>query len=70
MVTLADINIWGRRAATVLWNESTQSRMNIKHPEEVIARVLDAVAAWSQIASEVGVPTDIIHAIGQTHLYV
>jgi len=44
--------------------------MNIKHPEEVIARVLDAVAAWPQIASEVGVPTDIIHAIGQTHLYV
>ena len=25
MVTLANINIWGRRAATVLWSESTQS---------------------------------------------
>ncbi|MBR1800048.1 MAG: HipA N-terminal domain-containing protein [Bacteroidaceae bacterium] len=25
MVTLANINLWGRRAATVLWNERTQT---------------------------------------------
>ena len=44
--------------------------MNIKHPEEVIERVQDAVSTWPQIASEVGVPADIIRAIGQTHLSV
>jgi len=25
MVTLANINVWGRKAATVLWNDATQS---------------------------------------------
>lgn len=44
--------------------------MNIKHPEEVIERVQDAVSTWPQIASEVGIPADIIRTIGQTHLFV
>lgn len=46
------------------------ARMNIKHPEEIIEQVQDAVATWPQIASEAGIPTDIINAIGQTHLFV
>lgn len=46
------------------------ARMNIKHPEEIIERVQDAVGTWPQIASEAGIPTDIIYAIGQTHLFV
>ena len=44
------------------------SSMNIKRPQEIIERVINAVANWSQRAKDVEIPTSITNAIASTHL--
>lgn len=44
------------------------SNMNIKRPQEIIEKVISAVANWPKQAKEVGIPADITQAIASTHL--
>mgnify|MGYP002624314437 CR=1 FL=1 len=44
------------------------SNMNIKRPQEIIEKVITAVANWPKRAKEVGIPADITRAIASTHL--
>ena len=44
------------------------SNMNIKRPQEIIEKVISAVANWPTRAKEVEIPVDIARAIASTHL--
>jgi serine/threonine-protein kinase HipA len=45
-------------------------QMNIKHPNELIDQVVDAVSQWQQLAMQYPIPQDIIDHIQSTHQYL
>ena len=46
------------------------SQMNIKHANELIDQVVEAVSQWSQLASQYTIPPDVIEYIHSTHVYL
>ena len=44
--------------------------MNIKHPNELIDQVIEAVSQWQQLAMQYPIPQDIIDHIQSTHQYL
>lgn len=45
-------------------------QMNIKHPNELIDQVVDAVGQWQQLAMQYPIPQEIIDYIQSTHQYL
>ena len=45
-------------------------QMNIKHPNELIDQVVDAVSQWQQLAMQYPIPQEIIDYIQSTHQYL
>ena len=49
--------------------EEVAAKMNIRHADEIIDSVREAVSGWERTASECGIPKEMIRQIDQTLLY-